>query len=140
MGSTMSFGITRKCHPMRCFLSLMLICCIAVPAVVSAGPDTGSIRLAPDLDLNISNTSFTNPDRAGDYAVGPTPVDIFRTELNQSTLPGPRYMGFGPSTIGISIDPRLLAICFAIVLIGLVIWFVSFHDQGDDKGKGGNAQ
>ena len=98
------------------------------------------MRIEPGFDLNISNTSFTPADRAGDCDVSPTPVDIFRSELNQSALPGPRYMGFGPSTIAISIDPRLLAICFAIVLIGLVIGFICFRDRGNDKGNDGNAQ
>jgi hypothetical protein len=128
----MSVHISCSGSDVKILLSLVLACSLSVPTVVSGGPDTTYRIQSSGFDQNITNTSFTRSAAAGDYIASPTPVEVFRAELNQSTLPGPRYMGFGPSIIGLSINPRLLALGFAIFLIGLVIWFVSFRHYGQD--------
>jgi len=58
---------------------------------------------------------------------------IFRAELNQSVLPGPRYMAFGPSVIGISVNLRLLAVVFAGVFARLAarVILVMRRNRGD---------
>jgi hypothetical protein len=60
---------------------------------------------------------------------GPTPVTVCLAELNQSELPGPRYMAFGPGVIGFSIDPRLLAIIFAAVFASVTVWSVVLQNK-----------
>ena len=89
--------------------------------------------ITPGIGLNTNNLSLTRGEDIPEFTVTPTPLDLFHAELDVETLPGPRYMGFGPSVIGISIDPRLLAVCFAVALIALVIWFVSFRNRVDEK-------
>jgi hypothetical protein len=89
--------------------------------------------ITPGIHPNTTNLSLTNVEDIPEFTVTPTPLDLFHAELEAETLPGPRYMGFGPSVIGISIDPRLLAVCFAIALIALVIWFVSFRNRVNEN-------
>lgn len=78
----------------------------------------------PAPDLNITNITAGPDGHSGDFVAGPTPVSILHIELNQSTLPGPRDMGYGPSVIDLSIAPQILAVIFTIILIGLGIWIV----------------
>lgn len=112
---------------------LLLACSAAVPQVTAAGPGNVSGLITPGPELNLTSHPFTDAEMTKDYAIIPTPVTIFRAEVTAETLPGPRYMAFGPSVISLSIDPRTVATIFAIVLIGLVIWFVSFREHGGDE-------
>ncbi|PKG33678.1 MAG: hypothetical protein CW742_01755 [Methanoregula sp.] len=102
---------------------------------VSAAPASGypNMMITPGIDPNTTNLSLANVENLPEITVTPTPIDIFHAELDAETLPGPRYMAFGPSVIGISIDPRLLAVCFAVALITLVIWFVSIRNRDGEK-------
>lgn len=123
----------------RIFVLILLVCSAGVVAIAAAEPGNVSMMRAPGPDLNVTNHSFTGAEMTRDFAVTPTPITVFKAELTAETLPGPRYMGFGPSVIGLSIDPRLLAVCFAVVLAGLVIWFVTLRkrngDEPDDEKK-----
>jgi hypothetical protein len=106
------------------FLVILLAGLVVAPAVTAVGQDNMSMLITPGPDYNTSNHSFTDGERIREYAADPTPVTIFRAELNESTLPGPRYMAFGPSTIGLSIDPRMLAMIAAVIFAGLAIGFI----------------
>jgi len=112
---------------------LLLLCSFVVPACAIPAPNDSSMMVTQGVSTNITNLSFTRQGEITEFTVTPTPIDLFRAELDEETLPGPRYMAFGPSVIGISIDPRLLAVCFAIALIALVIWFVSIRNRDDKK-------
>ncbi|MCK9632482.1 MAG: hypothetical protein M0R30_12695 [Methanoregula sp.] len=125
---------TWSIHPARnAFLLLLLVCSVAVTIVAAAGPGNMSIAIAPEPDLNVTNYSFSDTELTEDIVITPTPVTIIRAELTAETLPGPRYMAFGPSTIDLSIDPRLLAVCFAIVIAGIVVWFVIRRKRGGNN-------
>jgi hypothetical protein len=125
---------TWRTHTARgVFLLLLLACSFVVTAVTAAGPDNVMRIKAPGPDLNITNHSFTNAEMTRDYAVTPTPITIFRAEVTAETLPGPRYMAFGPSVISLSIGPRLLAVCFAVVLVGLVVWFMVLRRRSREE-------
>jgi hypothetical protein len=132
-GSFMATNTWRARTARGVFLVLLLACSFVVTAVTAAGPDNVTRIKTPGPDLNVTNHSFTDAEMTRNYAVTPTPITIFRAELTAETLPGPRYMAFGPSVIGLSIDPRLLAMCFAVVLVGLVIWFVVLRKRGGDE-------
>lgn len=114
-------------------LVLLLLCSSIVPMCAGSAPGNPSTVITPGIGLNTTNLSLTRVEDIPEFTVTPTPLDLFYAELDAETLPGPRYMGFGPSVIGISIDPRLLAACFAVALIALVIWFVSFRNRVDEK-------
>ena len=120
-------------------VAVLVIASLAVAgvlAIVSAQNDGGDAgAFAPGPDLNRTNSSPDLENIPADYRPGLTPVTIFRAGLNQSVLPGPRYMAFGPSVIEITIDPRLLAVVFAGLFAGYaaLIILVMRRNRGDDK-------
>jgi hypothetical protein len=128
----------RAHHSGRVALFLMLACSIAIATVNPAVPDNATMIQTPGTNFNVTWHPFAGAEMVRDYAVSPTPVTIFRAELNETTLPGPRYMAFGPSIIGLAIDPRLLTVLFAAVFAGFIAWSVSFRKRGggeDNHGK-----
>jgi len=132
----MTSASTRARQGSFLILLLAVACSVFIPVV--AGSGTGEQGIAAGaIDGNITNLTFNGSRGMPDYEPGPTPVELFRAELDQAVLPGPRYMAFGPSVIAISIDPRLLAACFAVALIALVIWFVSFRNHNGKQGESG---
>lgn len=101
---------------------LSLTLCLFMPPV-TAGENVATL-ITPAPDLNITNYSIGTDGRSGDFIPGPTPITILRVELNQSTLPGPRDMGYGPSVIDLTVSPQILAVIFIIILIGLAVWMI----------------
>ena len=67
--------------------------------------------------LNKGNFTQWNASRLVEYHQYIQPVTLFRAELNETSLPGPRYMAFGPSVISLSIDPLLLVILITVVAL-----------------------
>ena len=112
---------------------LLLACAFIVTAVSAAGPDNATTMKTPGPDLNVTNRSFTDAAWIRGYGVTPTPITIFRAEVTAKTLPGPRYMAFGPSVISLSVDPRLLAVCFAVVLVSLVVLFMVLRRRSREE-------
>jgi|GEM_PF-3238081 len=102
---------------------LFLLLAISLIVLPITARENGPI-LTPAPELNITNFSAGADMQPGDFAAGPTPITILHVELNQSTLPGPRDMGYGPSVIDLTIAPPLLAVIFVIILIGLGGWVV----------------
>jgi len=115
--------ITGRIFISGCVL-LFILLASSVMVIKTAGLDNGSMQITPGSGLNITNHSISTIGNTGDFVAGPTPITIFRVELNQTTLPGPRDMGFGPSVIDLTIAPQLLAVIFLIVLICLIAGFV----------------
>ena len=105
---------------------------IFVPAVhaVDPGDDLWIRNLVTVPDLNVTNGSFLNSSVPVKFQNTPEPITIFRFELNQTSLPGPRYMVFGPSTIGLSLDPVLLEGLIAVVVTAVACWYVFLKKAG----------
>ena len=109
---------------------LFLVLAGSLLILTVAARDDMSMQISPGYSLNSTNHSITTDRQTGDFVAGPTPVTILRVELNQSTLPGPRDMGFGPSIIDLSIPPLLLAMIFMLILMGIVIRVIWTHKKG----------
>ncbi len=115
--------------------SFMAIGLVAVPAALAAGHGnpTGMQKLAGGPDLNISAGILNESAVPVQFRPTPAPVRIFELEVGGPTMPGPRYMAFGPVPIGISVDPRILAVLFAAVVVALDAWSVSRRKRDDRK-------
>jgi hypothetical protein len=118
----------------------MLACSLAIATVTAAVPDNATGMQTPGTNFNVTRHPFSSTGMTRDYAVTPTPVTIFRAELNETTLPGPRYMAFGPSVIGLAIDPRQPAVLFAAVFAGFAIWSVGFRKRGGGENNDGEEK
>ena len=117
-------------------LILLLACSSAIVTAAAAAPDNTMLVRMHGMDFNVTSHPFTDAGMMQDSAVTRTPVTLFRAELNQTELPGPRYMAFDPGVIAVSIDPRLLAVIFAATLAVLVIWLLVVRKKsGGENGK-----
>ncbi len=85
--------------------------------------------------LNANNASSWNISLPIHYQENVKPVTLFKAEWNETHLPGPRYMAFGPSVIAVTIDPLLLVIILATTVLCGIAWYILRHRQasGDDK-------
>jgi hypothetical protein len=112
--------------------ALIILVCLGilgfvVPAIASScmSDDSRELCLATGAEINATNISPANESIPSEYLPTREPVRL-DLELKQKTLPGPQYMAFGPSIIGIQIDPFILAICIAVIIVGIcavyIIW------------------
>ena len=104
---------------------------------IHAAPLNQSMRTGSDFidALNANNASFWNISHPIHYQENVKPVTLFKAEWNETRLPGPRYMAFGPSVIAVTIDPLLLVIILATIALCGIAWYILRHRQasGDDK-------
>ena len=96
------------------------------------GFNNGSVYLS----LNYSGDNGRLPNASIQQELGTplAPVTIYRFELNQISLPGPRYMAYGPSMIALAIDPRIIAIIIAIGAIITGVWYL-YPRNGKDENE-----
>jgi hypothetical protein len=99
-------------------LSLAALAFLA-PATNAGNPkDTQDVFLSKIPDLNATNGSVANISTLTGFQDTLMPVTLFRFELNDTKLPGPRYMAYGPSTIAFSLHPVLLVLL--IITLGII--------------------
>ena len=85
--------------------------------------------------LNANNASSWNISLPIQHQENVKPITLFRAEWNETSLPGPRYMAYGPSVIAVTVDPLLLVVILATVALCGVAWHILSHRQhaGDDE-------
>jgi hypothetical protein len=93
--------------------------------------DNGS--LYPSLNYTRDNGLLPNASIQQEHGTTPAPVTIYRFELNQTSLPGPRYMAYGPSTIALAFDPLIIAFLIAIGAIITGVWYLYPRNGKDEK-------
>ena len=89
----------------------------------------------PSLNYTLHNGTLPNASMQGEYGTTPAPVTIYHFELDQPSLPGPRYMAYGPSMIALAIDPRLLAVLIALGAIIAGAWYLRQRKREDETEK-----
>lgn len=104
------------------------------PLTATADADDGaSYRNGITLqEIPLINQSEINTTALDSYHPTPSPVTIFRAELHETSLSGPRYMAFGPSTIEFSADPMMLFFLGIVVILGAAavgFWICRKNDQ-----------
>jgi hypothetical protein len=99
----------------------------AVPCVAAAADNGPWFMERPsqsDLNLTNINGSLTNGSLPAVVTPAATPITLLHLELNQTSLPGERYMAFGPSVIDIAVPPALLVILGIVAGGGAVAWYL----------------
>ncbi|HTY52749.1 MAG TPA: hypothetical protein VMB35_06100 [Methanomicrobiales archaeon] len=98
---------------------LVIIASAVAPAMAGgeAGPWFGPGTMGQGLNLTAINGSVQGGSPPARVAPVPAPVTLLHLELNETSLPGPRYMAFGPSMIDISVPPALFGL---LLLSGLL--------------------
>jgi hypothetical protein len=112
----------------------------AIPAADNRGilPDTGSLN--PSLNYSLHHGTVPDTSVGGEYEAAPAPLLIYHFDQDQTVLPGPRYMAYGPSVIALAIDPRLLALLIAICAVITGAWYLlprngEENEEEDRSGK-----
>ena len=93
-----------------------------------------SSSLYTTLNYSLQNGTLPNASFQREHGTAPAPITIYRFELNQTLLPGPRYMAYGPSVFSLEVDPRLLAVVIAICAIFAGFWYL-LPRNGEDEEK-----
>jgi hypothetical protein len=97
-------------------ISLVLVCGMIPVALASDDADRIS-TLMPVPDLNRTGTSLANMSVPPGYQSTHAPLAVLKVEVTASSLPGPRDMAYGPSVIGLSLDPISIAAVIAVFVI-----------------------
>ena len=104
----------------------LVLASLLVPAALAVEGNTNPIgTFTPVPDLNGTGISLANMTVPAEYQSTLAPVSVFKVEVTASALPGPRDMAYGPSVIGIAMDPISLAIVIlviAAIVIGLYLY------------------
>jgi len=98
---------------------LVILASAVAPALAAGdgGPWFGPGTMGRGLNLTAINGSIRGGSPPARVAQTPAPVTVLHLELNETSLPGPRYMAFGPSMIDISVPPALFGL---LLLSGLL--------------------
>jgi hypothetical protein len=110
---------------------------VIILSVLAAGPAVLSVPAAADTgpwfmerpsqsDLNLTNINGSLPNGSLPAVVTPaaTPITLLHLELNQTSLPGERYMAFGPSVIDIAVPPAILVLLGIVAGGGAAAWYL----------------
>ncbi|MCX6686556.1 MAG: hypothetical protein NTV10_07995 [Methanoregula sp.] len=116
----------RELHFFHVLLIAMIVLCVPISVVSAAIPDQPvSPDVLPELGTGLENASFPGYLGAQPYHEPDPVVTLINLEMNQTTFPGPRSMGFGPRYIRIATTPATLVILIAGAcgLLTAVIWY-----------------
>ena len=104
----------------------------AIPLGAGASPMGMVPPLETPLNLTAINSSLPNGTLPATFTPAPTPITLVHLVLNQTSLPGERYMAFGPSVFDVSLSPILLVILVAgIGVAGGAWYFFGRRRRGD---------
>lgn len=67
------------------------------------------------------------------FQATPAPISIIHIEVSETTLPGPRYMAFGPSAIDLSIPPAFIVVLVILGLGCIGAWGLVLCREGDTE-------
>jgi hypothetical protein len=116
------------------FISLV-VAGLVIPSltlVAGASPMGMVPPLETPLNLTAINSSLPNGTLPATFTPAPTPITLVHLVLNQTSLPGERYMAFGPSVFDISLSPILLVLLVGGIGVAGGAWYVFGRRRRDD--------
>jgi hypothetical protein len=99
----------RSANLIGLFLLAAMLSALPIPVAAAGSPP--SVGIPADLSLNLT---AINGSLLMTFTPTLAPVTLLHLELNQASLPGERYMAFGPGVIEVSASP------FALAFLGLI--------------------
>jgi hypothetical protein len=117
-------------------LFLAVAICLMIPALCVAIPDdshTTNVHITL-AELNVTNASLPDPSALPEYRITPEPIRA-QVSLGETALPAPKgEMAAGPRTIGVSIDPVVLAAgIIAVIAIGIGVLYYTQRNREDNQ-------
>ena len=126
----------RCCETTFLIIASLVATALFVPAIHAADNHRQPIdshSLYPSLNYSLHNGTLPNASFQREHGAAPAPITIYRFELDQTSLPGPRYMAYGPSVFSLEVDPRLLAVVIAICVIFAGVWYLIPRNRDDEE-------
>jgi len=102
-------------------LGFLVIIAVIVPAFSALGIEQDH-RIQPatlTTEIYEMNQSEINETALVKYKETSEPITVFEVGVSETSLPGPRYMAFGPSVIGISMSPDVFGAAFVLLSFAL---------------------
>jgi len=121
--------------------AFLVITSVMVTGIFAPGIDAADNRgyvfynssQSPLLNFTLHNKTLPNASFQQEHGATPAPITVYRFELDQTSLPGPRYMAYGPSAIALAIDTWIIAILVAIGAIITGLWYLYPRNGKDEK-------
>ena len=126
----------RCCETTFLIIASLVAATFFVPAIPAADDHRQPIEsssLYTTLNYSMQNGTLPNASFQREHGTAPAPITIYRFELDQTSLPGPRYMAYGPSVFSFEVDPRLLAVVIAICVIFAGVWYLIPRNRDDEE-------
>ncbi|MHB8164480.1 MAG: hypothetical protein ACYDDV_09025 [Methanoregula sp.] len=122
-------------HRAAVLIALLVTVGILFIPAVPAADDRGQMmdENYPSLDYSLHNGALPNASMQEMYGANPTPVTIYHFELEDTSLPGPREMAYGPSLIALAMDPMLIAVLVAGCVIIAGAWYLLSRRKEDEE-------
>jgi hypothetical protein len=80
----------------------------------------------PEISVTVLNETALEP-----FHAMPTPITIIHVEVSETSLPGPRYMAFGPTAVDVSMSPVVVPFIVLVGLTGVFLWGLLLCRQCD---------
>jgi len=128
----MKGGARRAAIIIALLVTVGILCIPVVPASNIPGQMTDENY--PQLNYSLHNGTLPNTSMLERFGANPTPVTIYRLELEETSLPGPREMAYGPRLIALALDPRLIAVLVAGCAIIAGVWYLFTRKKAEEEG------
>lgn len=109
---------------------VLLVFLVGIAVLIPATPASG-FEQDPGYHAGISNPEIVTINQSGinESALeknqkSSEPVTVFHAEVRETSLPGPRYMAFGPSIIDISMSPEIFCAFIVLVSFCITVWCI----------------
>jgi hypothetical protein len=116
-------------------LASLVVAGLIIPSITLAAnvsPQRMDDFLETTLNLTAINSSLPNGTLPATFTPAPTPITLLHLILNQTSLPGERYMAFGPSVIEVAVSPILLVFLVGGVGAAAGAWYIFGKKRKDD--------
>ena len=128
-------GNTRS-QGLKIFIIVAALAILFIPAISMAVPDDSHpVNAFVTLStLNVTNASLPDSAAVSKYRVTPEPIKV-QVVVSDTLLPAPKgEMASGPRTIGVSIDPMVLAAGIIVVaVIGVGILYYTRRNRDEEN-------
>lgn len=107
----------------RALVFIVMFLIMVIP-VIGTGQYDGIQSGIEPREIVLGNHTEINSTIPDKFPAAPDPVTVIHVEVSETSLPGPRYMAFGPSVIDISTSPAIIGGIVVLVFIGIAAWCI----------------
>lgn len=127
----MKGGAHRATVIIALLVTVGILCIPAVPAAAIQGQMDENY---PQLNYSLHNGTLPNASMPERFGANPAPVTIYSLELEETSMPGPREMAYGPRLIALAMDPVLIVVLVGSCAIIAGVWYLFTRKKAEEEG------